>query len=1409
MSTYLKKHYLDDRKLAQRALLEFHRALNSERMIAFTGAMTTQSFGYPDWEGLIEKFKNAAKEILKVSDHETGCAARDTSKEIDSFFEGCRDKRVALSLIGELADQLDQQYRDKGHADPEKVGRRIKGLEAVLAELASAPNSSAVLAGINPIRALWKDLGIQRFATLNYDLELEKMLMLTPEEQERIGAPEGFETIYVTLNRLADQSNSGLEWREISRGANDLRQGGRIRRILPNGRTVECDLVSRERSDRLIDFAMGSIDAEQHILHLHGRCDEPKSMVFSYRDYDRLYRRDDMHRQPFEYGHRIMTGGNPILFVGLGMNEPEINKTLEDYISNTPYHRTAPTFLLWNSKSWDKMKGENVKLSQAERAAFRMDKLHRLGILTIFDTDILNSLDFKDIVNLRDKDDSLARLGNLEKLIQNLAKTAALIGERDSYSGKNWRSMKEKIATDFAKNQKLTKLWGVTPSRKDIDGHVNVEKDQIREKLRAASGQRPLFVVASAGWGKGQLGSILADELAQQKQTYVLHANAGFCFDTDSFLDTTARFLEHVANATDPETATRKDWHFSQSGLSRDRYFARINLCGIGANLTWPGFCIVNGVDRFIDVHGLPLSAEFDRFVEQLFEDSQPGTNAKSNDVDQGAIITNQPVCWIFLGSDRTRLYLERKRNEMKGEKETPFTVLEFGNEQKQVRSDHGANALLASSYLQAIQDAMHACAIEARQEFSLPRAEEVAIQSANHQALDRSGESRRLSIERLRRAFLDAYLEPSAFASSGMSPEDAELAIEILRALAFIGLPVEEHVLSHVPRIFRKIDADNDDQLSLAERNRVETVLESLAKRHLVLKIEGFEDGATVGPAPIRYGLHRAVMAEIRFRLGLPLSEAKLSTSFNMSLYVAQPVDGYIPEPEIHDELSELIDALIAAYKKEFNRPGPDAAVALKKIAMRENAPFGFPLGSAKAKNDAIRSFHNRGGKPYVACLRAALAVVRGYYSTTGLLTLDRNDRLIRDDRDGILLDHAERLDNLLDAYGKTAKLRDDFRKRGESPDESVSEEEHAVKKADFEREYGLAEPFYADELVWLQNERAVVRLAMGDLHEANRSFQNALSVNKQHVEYGDRSHNWRRIKLNQMTIEIERGELFAAERMIREVLEASGWPIEARVKSLGEAEMLFQECKNRKCATFENSSSGINSQKHYFLREDKLAIAIALGYRGMCSNLRGEMLDSIDDLHIATQLLRQLDEQRAFAYFSRLYAWALREVGHHAESVRQINIAIDAAQSTRQMDLVYRADIMRAQWSWERPDAAESDKATASRALRNALDYGVAAEIQRVRTEAAAALSKLKLKTGDHEVALQYTSEALTIATRYNLKLRMMSVRVRLGEIMIHRGDVLTGRALIMGAIKAANRAGFQRVVDAGQQALDRLSG
>lgn len=1400
MSTYLKKYYLDDRKLAQRALLEFHRTLKSGRMIAFTGAMTTEGFGYPDWEGLIEKIRGEAKGHIEcVGTTCPTCAELDCEKHLKSFKPHFKaDARVGLSLIGELADKFDKSHRGKlppilddeiYRSRNDKDSSRKERLELGVARIARHP-SELPKDEVDVPQSLWKNIGIQRFATLNYDLELEKLLMLTSEEQAKIGKKadgKKYETTtFQTLEELRDLENGTLDWSENS---------SRIKRILPNGRTVESDMVSRDRSDRLIDFAMGSDEAEQHILHLHGRCDDQASLIVSYRDYDRLYRRDDLHRQPFEYGHRIMTGGNPILFVGLGMKEAEINRTLENFISNTPYHRTAPTFLLWSSffMKGDEGKKTSTKMTADQLAAFRMDKLHRLGVFTIFDSDVLTDADQSKLSALIENNRQ-PLLKNLQLLTAKVCGAAKTIGERESYvGGKNWRNMEAKVHNAAGRGQ-IVKLWGVDVGGQTVDDHIT--NDRIKLLAKLAESHVPLFAMASAGWGKGQLGSTISKELSERPdKPFILHANAGFCFDTDSFLDTIARFMESVAGVQQDGNKAEL-WNYSHSHVSRDTYFSRINLCGINTELPANAYCIINGIDRFLDVHGLPLSAEFDRFIEQLMQDSRA--------CETGNCATSKHIRWLFLGSDRTRLYLERKSKAMDERQRwlakdsvatgasagslataPPYRTEDLIPENNLIA---GTDIKLASAYLQAIKTAMS--------KFTPQPADIGSISATNDQARDRSGEARRLSIEKLRRAFLDAYLETEAFQACGLTALEANLAMEILRALAFIGLPVEEKVLRHVPRIFRCLDKNKNRILSESELKTLSTVLANLSNWQLIVKIEGFEENGG-GPPPIRYGLHRAIMSELRFRLGLPLSEAKLSTAFNMSLYVAQPVDGYIPEPEIHDELGDLIDSLVGAYKDQVEEVGnhinPKAKKHFSEHAFSDNPPFGFvPIKKIRVeKEQIVKLFHKRCKGEYVACLRAALAVVRGYYSTTGLLTLDRNDRLISEDRDGILLEHAERLDDLIDAYGKTAKMRDDLRSK--------------MTEDLFGKSYGNSEPFYADELVWLHNERGVVRLAMGDLFEADRSFQTALSVNKGHVEYGDRSHNWRRIKLNQLTVEIERAELNHAERMIREVLEASGWPVDERTNSIEKAEEIFRRCHERKS---QNRECETENSKHYFLQEDRLAIAVALGYRGMCANLRGEMLDAIDDLQLATQLLRRLDEQRAFSYFTRLFAWGLHEIGKREESDAQMDLANDAAQSTRQMDLVYRTEIMRAQWRWEREGSTVEDRQMAARAINNALEYGIAADMQRVRTEAASSLAKLKLNTGDHEVALQYTAEAMTIATRYNLKLRMMSVRVRLGEIMIRRGDIKTGRALIMGAIKSASRSGFQRVVDSGQQAMDKLN-
>jgi hypothetical protein len=1133
MSTYLKKFYLDDRKLAQRALLEFHRALKSGRVIAFTGAMTTEAFGYPDWKGLITKIQEGAGAAIECPTTTCPtCNELDCAKQLKSFEQLFKtDQRVGLSLIGELADKFDKRHRGKmpRNSNPQiyrsrndRDSSRRERLELLVAQIARHPKGVSY-SDINIPLSLWKDIGIQRFATLNYDLELEKMLMLTSEEQQwipGIATTQPPLTAFQTLEDLRDQDNGTLDWSDHS---------SRIRRILPNGRTVESDMVSRERSDRLIDFAMGSDDAEQHILHLHGRCDDQASLIVSYRDYDRLYRRNDLHRQPFEYGHRIMTGGNPILFVGLGMKEAEINRSMEDFISNTPYHRTAPTFLLWSSIYPEKeADGKEVsrKMTPDQIAAFRMDKLHRLGVLTIFDSDVLGLEDTPKLLPI-DLDNREPLLKNLQLLTEKVANTAKVIGDRESYVSHTWRSMEAKIHK-AAKQGKIAKLWGVKFQRRIPDNHIERDRESLLKELDKT--HTPLFAIASAGWGKGQLGSTIADTLkGSNDKPFILHANAGFCFDTDSFLDTIARFLESLANAQ-KKTESEKPWNYSHAHISRDRYFSRINLCGINAKLPANAYCIINGIDRFLDVHGLPLSAEFDRFIEQLMEDSQLRPKWK--------LCKQRYIRWLFLGSDRTRLYLERKAKAMDEQQRwithdalhlnavaavspaptsnenspKPCRTIDLATSSKSTDDE-----TLASAYLQAIKTAMST--------FKPGPADDSAIKAANLQALDRSGESRRLSIERLRRAFLDAYLETGAFIQCGLAAKQANLAMEVLRALAFIGLPVEEKVLCHVPRIFRILDDGNDGKLNQTEQRALADVLKKLSDWQLIVEIEGFEENDTAKP-PVRFGLHRAIMSELRFRLGLPLSEAKLSTAFNMSLYVAQPVDGYIPEPEIHDELGELIDSLIGAYKDQIGEADqpidPKALKYFTRYAVAENPPFGFASSamSGPTKTKIINLFHKRCEPDYVACVRAALAVIRGYYSTTGLLTLDRKDRLISEDRDGILLEHAERLDDLIDAYGKTAQLRDALRE---------------VLKHDFVNIYGNAEPFYSDELVWLHNERGVVRLAIGDLYEADRSFQTALKVNKRHVEYGDRSHNWRRIKLNQLTVEIERAELYHAERILK----------------------------------------------------------------------------------------------------------------------------------------------------------------------------------------------------------------------------------------------------------------------------------
>ena len=134
--------------------------------------------------------------------------------------------------------------------------------------------------------------------------------------------------------------------------------------------------------------------------------------------------------------------------------------------------------------------------------------------------------------------------------------------------------------------------------------------------------------------------------------------------------------------------------------------------------------------------------------------------------------------------------------------------------------------------------------------------------------------------------------------------------------------------------------------------------------------------------------------------------------------------------------------------------------------------------------------------------------------------------------------------------------------------------------------------------------------------------------------------------------------------------------------------------------------------------------------------------------------------------------------------------------------MDLVHHSRIQRASRALAERDI--NAWSGASRHLHDALLYADTTDMHRVRIEARANLAVASMATGDFEVALEHASDALTVATRYGLSLRKISLRILIGRILVRRGDPQSGRALIESGKAAAGRVGYQQAVSRAQAAL-----
>ncbi len=1361
-ANYLKKYYLDDAKLAQRARLEFFRALSTGRMISFVGSMATQAFGYGSWDQLRLTFSALAGDAARALPDAR--MLQNVVKFEQRSARGRWTAQIGMSLIEEALDQPSAKLRRDWRANLDTADRQSGSTdwpldrfdtprEWVRLEFARrfrAPRDGwridrpkvGVKDGFDAFNvpvALWHQLGLRRFATANYDFELERVSMLSSCKRK--------ESPFETLVAMRDEASANLSW--------DL-GSGRIRRTYADGWAIESDLLNRERIDRMIEFAVGTDDVDAHIMHLHGRACDWRSIIASQRDYDRLYRREDLNRRPFEFAKRLMMGGNPILFVGLGMSEAELNQDMQEFISNNPYQRVAPTFLLWSARA--------AGLTEEAIAAKRVEIFRKLGVLTIFDTDLGakptasdtspgapktrpagyvelsdRSKDLNDYIAGRTSQDFMrakaldARshfdvidrssrhdLKDLKACVDLLATGLgddpnALINpvRREVHIGKYWRSMKPRIQKAVTDGKPVV-LWDIT--RKKI-GSVS------RRLVEDAEEFRMLCVIGPQGCGKGGMARALANswtQLGLAKASHCLLINGGFSFDTDTLLDGVARFFA--------EAFQRKlDGPNGQPLGSRREFFASLNL-NEPADKQPPGaprvVVIINGMERFFDTSGQPLSAELDQLLNAASRPPTPEEGKEPADTSR--------VRWVMFGTDRVKSYMDELR--VRTEDFRKF--------------DAAPKDEVPGRYLNSVWKTIEERA-DAR--MSAPLRAEIARYEAN-----RAGRISGDSIE-VRRALFSKLFEDEILAKvlgPASGSKGVDTARQILKALAFIGLPVEEDVLALMPGV--------GDGANFA------ATLRRLTRAGLVFSFEPYASGEPIASPPLRYALHRSLLTELRYRYGIPLSEAKLSTAFNMSLYVAQPIDGDIPDTDIHDELGDAIDRLIGSY--HIDDSDGTALPATARKLKRSPASYSKWLGDiAKAcgasrsepKADVCREIHRLCGSRHVRALRTALALVRSYYSTTGLLTLDSGDRLIREGRDGVLLEHAERLDDLIDGYGKATMAREAMRRKLSAAfgDEGKAGDAFAAA-------FGTAEPFYPDELVWLHNERGVVRLAMGDLYEARRSFDQAQMVNRMWVEREDRAHNWRRIRLNQLTVDLEMGNIGVAERKCEELIEVS--------------------------------------KKDVALREGKLATAIATGYQAWCLHLRGRIGPALECYRTACDSLAGLPEVRAQAYFERLRSHAHGMAGRADEHQSALRRALHLAQASVQMDLVHRLQITLADICLSNPGTTSGNRDRSQRHLEDALTYALHTDIPRVRCEASASIARARLDLSDFDGALRYATDAMMVATRYGLELRKIALRASIAKIMAARGHPVTAEQLARTCIKMATRQRYQTAIDRATQVI-----
>ncbi|MEL7452131.1 MAG: SIR2 family protein [Pseudomonadota bacterium] len=1236
------------------------------------------------------------------------------------------------------------------HHNPKKFKKKRK---LIAKEFALRGRDVGVRKLHNVSDVLVRKLSIRRFVTLNYDLEIEWSLFLNEHEKSK-----------------NEERKRKKVWKskKLAKGENAT-----ITHSVPSFGVVQSTTLSEREAATLFDFAIGKNRYRARVLHLHGRADEPESLIISRRDYRDRYWRAGLSRLPFEYGVQTIFAGNPVLFVGIGMSEAELTRVLEQVLSDNPNRRLVPMFILWNRPD-----------DETSIEALRLLFYRKFGVHTLFDNeleDLLGKLDESESFDVdmdtccelfpdpdvkglsakaREKKKSEHRKGIVKrataaKRMDNSARllaTAAAKVQQHEWERENFRDPQLKLR-DFSAKEPLT-LWEYLGEGKETEPEFGMSVDQRlvldQEKLEEvgrperfvldclASGHPILPIVGAPGSGRGALVRVLRDIVIANSRPgdRIATVSGSFVTEMDSLFSV-------LSGAWDGRSA------FSER-ISRISSTGKLSA-DIESSKSSRLIIVIAGMERFIAHDGSSLSNELDMLVRIIGK--------------LGPEISHR-FRLVLVGSPRLMRYLEIVCPE----------------------ACRGAKHLVkvgAHSALMGWSDGVSNAPVPALK------------QKSYFQFL---GDERRFNMKPLpgirdtsyrRREFLARLTDQ--FGNQG--EHDPKVLMEILRVLAFIGQPTEESVLNHAPSL-RELTKDEEGRADIEQIRHAVKWLKSMS---VVLKLKPYpESNLDAGDL---IGLHKTLISEIRQRHGVPISDARLAAGFNVGLFVSQPIDSVVPDQEWHQELGELVDGLIGQFYDDDYTPE-----FCSKVLFNHGEEIEDELRLHFLSEFTSDELARMAGLEQSNCLRAALSLMRSYFSTPSLL-MTGNRGLDPWVSDGPLTDHATRLSRLIRVYRQGVVLRQKIVGLAQV-DETL--EPNILEGV--EKEVGPP-PFYADDLAWLHNELGVVLLTQGKLFEANDALDTAEDLNDRFIEFGERHQNWRRIALNRIQIFIDMGRIEEAEELLRDIETATS----ADAEILCPASEACEGSRDGDC--FRDYVLKYYCSKNGQFRGGRLdptyptdlilAEAMVIGYEGICYHLRGALEPGLKCLTDAVTILSHISEQRGYAFFQKHRASLLGMMGERKKAVKALQLCTAAAGPSRQTDIDHSGRIALAEYGIV---SVKSSKISPSieiiPQLRGTMKYAIDSDMYRLQLEAMQVRSFVHLQNGDAETALKYATDALAIACRYGFGLRKVSLRILLGKILAARKEVDAAKQMLETASRIATSMGYARAVAVAEDYLIGIS-